>query len=223
MLALKELADFEELQNQSPSGAPLKPRLLQHTGGLMVGKPSSTLIQGTLLSVETHALPYEILSSDEITRRFPMMTPSSDEIGVYENQAGYLIPEACITAYCALAESYNATLHFNETVLTYTAIPRTDLSEPHNENDNSSIMKVTTDKGRVVYSKKVVVCVGAWAPELYGSSIPLPLRVERRVLFWLTPPDSSNFTLFQVCFHSPTYFIHQCCKSQYPIKDIDLV
>jgi hypothetical protein len=33
----------------------------------------------------------------------------------------------------------------------------------------------------------VVLAVGAWAPSLYGGSLPLPLYIERRVLYWFRP------------------------------------
>jgi hypothetical protein len=36
-------------------------------------------------------------------------------------------------------------------------------------------------------TKKIVLSVGPWAPELYGDSICLPLHVERRVLYWFRP------------------------------------
>lgn len=49
----------------------------------------------------------------------------------------------------------------------------------------------------VIRAKKIVLSVGAWAPQLYGSHIPLPLHVERRVLFWFEPLSDAG-ALFEV-------------------------
>jgi hypothetical protein len=59
--------------------------------------------------------------------------------------------------------------------------------------DQDSLIRVTTDKGGVFYSRKLVLSVGAWAPEMYGHKIPsTPLHVERRVLYWFEPATGTQ-------------------------------
>jgi glycine/D-amino acid oxidase-like deaminating enzyme len=48
---------------------------------------------------------------------------------------------------------------------------------------------VTTANGDKYLTKKLILSVGAWAPELYGHLIKVPLHCERRVLFWFEPPN----------------------------------
>lgn len=142
------------------------------------------IIQGTLASVRTHSLPHEILSAEQITERFPVFKPPSvDTIGILESEAGYLIPEACVEAHFKMAEKYGAELHFEESLVAWEQI-------------RESLFKVTTDLGKVYLSKKLVMSVGPWAPDIYGSSIPIPLHVERRVLFWFKPPIRSDLAEF---------------------------
>ena len=54
--------------------------LLNMTGGLMIGLEDSEVVQGTLASIRTYGLPHEILSTEDIRRRFPAFNPRSGEI-----------------------------------------------------------------------------------------------------------------------------------------------
>lgn len=47
----------------------------------MIGLPDSEVIQGTIKSVEEHNLSHEILSQQDIMKRFPLFQVSADEIG----------------------------------------------------------------------------------------------------------------------------------------------
>lgn len=162
--------------------------ILTMTGGLMIGLPESTVVTGTLKSVQTHSLAHEVLSAAEIRQRFPAFQPNENEIGILEKEAGYLVPELCVQAHCELAETHGAELHFEEPMISWTALTHG--------------VEVTTSKGTYT-AKKLVLTVGAWAPELYGQSISelMPLTASRRALFWFEPkePDSSAFD------HIPVY------------------
>ena len=79
-----------------------------------------------------------------------------------------------------LAEESGAELHFHERLLDY-KIHLTD-------DGKSDMITVTTDHGEY-RTKKLLLTVGAWAPQIYGAEIApvLTLHVERRVLCWLLP------------------------------------
>ena len=62
--------------------------LLHLTGGLNLGHPESTVITGTLASVQAYDLPHEYLSAADIRRRYPAFTPTDDIVGVFERNAG---------------------------------------------------------------------------------------------------------------------------------------
>lgn len=163
------------------------------TGGLMIGSPDSIVVQGTLKSINSHGLSHEIFSSSELQKRYPIFTPSPETIGVFETEAGYLIPEACISTYCALAQSYGATLQYGESMISYRTIPSDQAGTTH----HSDLIEITTSNG-IYLTKKLVLTVGAWAPQVYGSSISLPLRTERRVLYWFRPSTPELCNSFKV-------------------------
>ena len=146
----------------------------------MLGKSDSDVVSGTLASVRHHQLDHEVLNADQIKARFPVFQPEPDEIGIFESEAGYLNPEKCVNAYQLMATHFGAQLHFHESVASWK-----EIIDP----SAGIILEVVTDTGRVVYTKKLVLAVGAWAPQLYGSVLTLNLYVERRVLYWFQPTD----------------------------------
>jgi len=149
--------------------------LLLKTGGLMIGHPESEVVAGARLSAEKHALEHEVLSSAEITRRFPCLSPEADMIAVYEPRAGILFPEACVSAHLSLAQSYGAQIRTHEPLLSWKA-------------DGTGV-SVTTE--RATYdAESLVISAGAWARQLLADLEP-PLTIERQVQFWFEPMRAS--------------------------------
>lgn len=166
-------------------------KLLNMTGGIMIGKQNSVVITGTRASIEIHNLPHEILSANDIRNRFPAFNVKDDEIGLLEKEAGYLVPELCVDAYRNMAERYGAELHYDEKVISWhTEKCNIDLGDAIVEED---IVFVETSSGNTYLTKKFIISAGPWAPELYGNQLPdgkaNKLSVERRVLFWFEPTN----------------------------------
>ena len=152
---------------EQESGRPL----LTMTGGLMLGRPDSAVVAGSLRSAREHHLPHEILDAEEIRRRFPPFTPDPEDQGLYEARAGFLDPEGCITAHLDRAAQLGAELHFDEVVAGW---------------------KVTTDGVRVTTAAgtyeaaAAVISPGAWGAQVLRD-LRLPLVVERQVMYWFDP------------------------------------
>jgi sarcosine oxidase len=90
-------------------------RLLVRTGGIYVGEPTSQMVTGSTRSALEHSLPHELLDAAEIERRYPPLKLRPGWVGLFEAQAGVLLPERCIEAHLALAERRGAALRFSET------------------------------------------------------------------------------------------------------------
>src|SRR5262249_32458551 len=71
-------------------------RLYVQTGGLMIGPEDGLVFSGARRSVEEHHLVYEIFSSDQLRKRFPVFNLSDGMKAVWEPRAGVLYPEECI-------------------------------------------------------------------------------------------------------------------------------
>jgi sarcosine oxidase len=145
-------------------------RIFHRVGGIIVGARDSRAITGSRASAGQWGLKHEVLDAPEIRTRFPALNPAADEIALYEQAAGLVVPEAAVRAHLALAQQAGAELHFEE--------PVTHWEEG----------RVTT--ARATYeAEHVVVCPGPWAPELVRD-LEIPFEVERQVQFFFTPKEN---------------------------------
>jgi sarcosine oxidase len=150
--------------------------LLHKIGGLMIGNESGMLVTGSLRSAREHNLQHEVLSSREVTKRYPAFALRDDLVAVLDPRAGYLDPEECNGAHLDLAKAHGAELNFDEPVISWSEL--------------DSGVTVTTSKGE--YSAdNLVLSVGARTNPLLNN-IELPLEVERQAVFWMEPASSGR-------------------------------
>jgi len=148
--------------------------LMTLTGGLYSGAPESLTFAGSLRASREWDLPHEVLDAADIRRRFPTFAAPDGEVGVFEEAAGFVRPEATVSAHVRLAEQRGAELHFGEPALDWTATP-------------GGGARVSTAAG-TYEAGRLVVCPGAWAPEVLAS-LGVPLTVERQIMYWFQPSD----------------------------------
>jgi len=151
-------------------------KLLVETGGLMVGPADGVLVRGAQLSADVHGLPYEWLGAQEVARRFPVLTPGDDRVGIWEPRAGVLFPEACIRAHLGLAARAGAELRSDEAVMEW---------QP-----SGAGFEVVTARGRFL-AGRLVLAANAWLPRLLPG-VSLPLTITRQPLFWFAPLESPD-------------------------------
>jgi sarcosine oxidase len=157
-------------------------RLLHLTGGVFVGPRDGSLVAGSLRSAQTHELPHALLDADELRRRFPMFRPRKHEVGLYEEQAGVLLPERCIEAHLELAHAAGATLRHSDPVTHWWA------------HAQKAEIEVETESGRYT-AARLVLTAGAWTDKLL-KDLRLPLKPERIPIFWFKPVrDERQFEL----------------------------
>lgn len=164
---------WRELENHTGE------RLLIITGGIDAGAPDSATVKGALQSCAIHHLAHEMLDAASLRRRFPGYGLPSSMVGVYQTDAGFLLPERCIVAHVEAARKLGAELHARERVLGWQI------------NDK----RVSVETNRATYhARKMVVTAGPWArtllPELKDLAVP-----ERQVLIWTQPLRSEYFRL----------------------------
>jgi sarcosine oxidase len=153
-------------------------QLLYITGSLDAGPEDDWVFKGALQSATLYNLPHEVLTSADITRRFPGYRLPPETMGLLQPRGGFLTPERCIVAYANVAMSLGAEIHGRETVQSFAAT-------------SQGGVRVTTDR-RVYESDSLVFTGGAWMsrllPILDGLAVP-----ERQVLAWLQPSRPELF------------------------------
>jgi sarcosine oxidase len=153
-------------------------RLLETTGGVMIGPPDGEIVSGSLQSALRWGLPHRILTASELHAEFPVFRPGSDQVGLVEPDAGVLAPELAVLSHLRLAASLGAELHFGETVLGW---------------DTTESAVVVRTRTRRYEADRLVLTAGAWSPELLPG-LEMPLQPERQVMVWFAPRDIGRFT-----------------------------
>lgn len=163
---------WEELEEDSGE------RLLFKTGGLYMGRMEDPgeLVPESLRAAREHDLPHELLEGDELRRRFPVFELPDDYGGLWEPEAGLLLPERILGAQIRLALAAGATIHGEEMVTELDAYNPTQIS-------------VSTECGRYD-AGHVVLAGGAWSDELLeGVNLSVELKATRQVIGWVQPRE----------------------------------
>ena len=164
--------------------------LMNACGGLVIARAGMTscmheqsdFLGSTIRAAEEFGIVHERLDAQQIAMHFPQFILHGDEHGYFEPGAGYLSPEACVSAQLSLARRYGATLNFGETVCSVTR-------------QNGQTI-VETDRARYAPGT-TIVAAGAWVPTLLPAMAAL-LTVRRQVLYWFARDlaDSQSYASY---------------------------
>jgi sarcosine oxidase len=152
-------------------------KLLQLTGGLMIGRPEGELVSGVLRSAKTHDLPHQVLSAKEAEERFEAFSLREDFQAFYEENAGVLFAEDCVRALVGLGSEAGCEFRFSEQVSGWKRTPEG--------------FEVET-KGGTHGAARLVLCAGPWTGKLLSGL--LPLQVERQVPIWFSSGGQEKFS-----------------------------
>jgi sarcosine oxidase len=152
--------------------------LLHITGSIDASEPDGIVFTGALESCRLHDLSHEVLTSADLTRRFPGYHLPEDYLALYQEDGGFLLSERCIVQHVAEAMKFGAEIHGREAVLDWTAT------------ENGISVRTTRNTYR---TEKLIFTAGAWMGTLLDELAPL-LQPERQVLAWLQPIEPELFT-----------------------------
>ena len=146
-------------------------QLLYITGSIDAGPPDSPNFVGSKASCEEHGLPHEVLSSAELSRRFPGYRLPDDAMAVFQPDGGFLLSERSIVAHVTQAQACGAEVHAREEVIEWSAIP--------------GGVRVTTSRD-TYEADRLVISAGAWVGQVVEPLQELAVP-ERQVLGWFQP------------------------------------
>jgi sarcosine oxidase len=149
--------------------------LFVRTGCLNLGPADHPDIAGVLESVRVHHLPHERLGAAGVRERFPAFVPAEGDIGVFEEDAGYLRVEACTEAHADVALKHGAELRAR------TSVRRVSISPTE--------VRATLGTGEEIAADTLVVAAGPWLPKLELADGLPPLVVTRQLQCWFEPRD----------------------------------
>lgn len=150
-------------------------RIIQPTGGLMIGRPGTPTVAGARRTAEMGRLAHEVLSRDEVQQRFPQFRLQPEEVALFDPAAGVLFPENCLEAHAAGAVGAGAEIHYGEPVKRWSA--------------NSEAVVVET-RSATYLGRSLVITAGPWTTRVMAD-LHLPLQVERQFVLWF-PSTASD-------------------------------
>ncbi len=160
---------WEELERASGE------KLFYKVGGIYMGRASDPAIAGALLSARTHQLSHEELSRIELGERYPQFRLPSDFVGMWEENAGLLVPEKCVEAHVRLAREAGAEVYADEEVLEW----------------REGWVRSSRGEYR---AKEIVFTAGPWTSKLVRE-LGVKLVVTRQVMGWVWPKRPEMFAL----------------------------
>lgn len=146
---------------------------------IVAGKPDAEVIKGLELCYRRYDLPYERWNAAEARQRYPQFRLPDDFVVYFDPIAGFLHVEACVASHIHLAKELGATVFLNEKVIFW--------------RDDKNGVLVKTHR-REVAAEKLIITAGAWTGSALAS-LKLPLEVWRRVVFWYTSSNLSEFEM----------------------------
>lgn len=174
-LAMRSYEIWSEIEKKTGE------QFLYPVGGLVLSPTNKDdFFSTTVQSAQKFSIKHEILDYQEIKRRFPEFNIGHDTIGYYEHNAGFVIPEKCISAQIELAKRKGVDLRFNEKVL------QIILEGPEN-------IRLETNKS-VYYASKVIISAGSCINHFSPPETRKLFKVYRQVLYWLEITNKSYFS-----------------------------
>jgi sarcosine oxidase len=152
--------------------------LLRVTGTIDASGPDEVVFRESLASCRHFDLPHEVLTSAELTARYPGYRLPPEHMALFQPRGGFLTPERCITAHVEGAQAAGAEIHARERVLGW---------EPR-----AAGVRVTTERG-VYEAERLILAAGAWLGKLEPALAALAVP-ERQVLAWFAPREPALFT-----------------------------
>ncbi len=156
--------------------------LMTTTGGLIMSAASRhalhgspDFLQATIAAAENFGIKHRVLHAENIAGEFPQFILAGDEIAYFEDEAGFLRPERCVSTQLDLARKLGAGIRLNERVTSV--------------RPDGTGVKVTTDRG-VYHAATAIISAGPWVGEFTLGAAAELFRVYRQVLYWFDVSES---------------------------------
>ncbi len=159
-MALRAQQLWDELEQQCGE------RIMQRSGVINLAPASSQFIQNVRQSAEQFTLPVELLSGEDVSRRWPQLTVPEGYIGIFEPKSGYLKSEEAVRQLIRLAREAGCAQLFNCAV--------------NSIEEGDGLQRVHTDDGTYL-SRKLLLSAGTWVKTLLPD---LPVTPVRKVFAW---------------------------------------
>jgi sarcosine oxidase len=153
--------------------------ILTRCGGLSIGTKDGPYLSALLETTRANSAEHEILSHEEVAKRYPQHNLRTDDIAVHDPNAGVLRTDRAVTAAVAAAEANGATVHTNTPIDSIT---------------ETGDGVVITSGGASWNFENVIVSSGGWSQRLMPDYLKAHTETRRIILTWFVARDAAQFT-----------------------------
>jgi len=156
--------------------------ILTLCGNLFFARPGNALLAQSLQAMEAAQMPYERLTSAEVTARFPVLHLPADVDACFVPQSGFLHATRAVQTQVVQAQQLGATVHAG------VAVHRIDL--------RGERPVVETAAGRYSCARLVVTpgpWAGQWLRDLGLPTLAQRLQITRQQKFYFRPANPDRF------------------------------
>lgn len=154
-------------------------KLYTRTGGIDFGTKAQSSLRNVITTLSQTGIPHEILSVDEVRKRYPQFRFEDDLIILYQGDTGILSASKCVLAHLRLAQQHGATLLENTPILGITA--HTDSVEVKTANQTFT-------------AGKLVITAGSWARSFLATlGLDLPLTPSQCQEMYFDTANSEHY------------------------------
>lgn len=145
--------------------------LFNHCGMLLAGHKEHRFMQNTLQAAKQFSIEHELLTAEEVERRFPAIRVSGkDHVFYYEPDSGYLKPEKCVEVQLKLAQQNGA-----KTLLD-TVVKAID--------EVAGGVELTLQNGNIIMTDNIIVASGAWIKDMLPDVLGPVLKTYLQTQYW---------------------------------------
>jgi glycine/D-amino acid oxidase-like deaminating enzyme len=174
-------------------------RLLFPTGQITFGSQWESM-RTTKAVLDRLGVDNEVLSPDELVRRYPQFDHGGAEYGFYTPSTGVLL---CREACLAVADAFRRQ---GGRFMLAKATP--------GRRGGGRLQEVRLSSGRTVSAQSFVFACGPWHPKMFPEILGDKLRLNRRTIFFMGTPDDDHRLSYPNC---PTFTI----RGVYGFPDIE--
>ncbi len=174
--AMQKWKDWDEEHS-----ADLLPRLFFETGDLIMREELDFSMEMSMENWDVLGHPYEVLTTDEVRYRWPMIETPDIEACLYEPMAGVVRARRAIESVARVFEQEGGTIQITKVA--------------HGDEDGRTLRNVHLQNGDRLEAGRVVYATGAWfhlfLPELLGNRYSA--NAIGHVYYFATPPGDESY------------------------------
>jgi glycine/D-amino acid oxidase-like deaminating enzyme len=150
-----------------------RPDFFQQTGVLWTARRGHPYGEATLQVFRQLDVAHEVLSADDVRRRYPALRFEEEVIGILEPESGALLANRAVAAVTRDAAGIGVE------VVEGTVVPFPE---------EGRLERVVTDDGRTVEAQEFIFACGPWLPKLFPQAVGRRIRVTRQPVFYFDAP-----------------------------------